>query len=453
MVSSQVCLKQILRSSGAYLSPSYPLTFFTKIHRFPLHQGYDPVPRSLLTFCSVSSLDSDLKEVETPFSSHALFNSQSCGNKSMLTLEEREIAEKALALAISRRDQPRAVLLAMVAEDDFSLTFPLHAKDVRDLAREAIKMCEDSKWDRLPPWLQQILSKIAETSAIKKILDKIATPPPDWKTTLLPNSFDAFWLSRLGLPFVNRLKLRESLRRLNAPTGPSVLIINGPARSGKSYSVELLYHAVEENIKPSEKNALVPVIRITLQPGMGASLTAETLAQLIVSRITSKPKPLPILDADQDIVTSDRMNEHLCDWIVDNAVESGAQWWVALDGLNDPDLTPTTRNFISKIVELLSDSGKHSKKLRLLIIDYPLDQLTGVSLDKTEMEQLGPIGDVDVESFLKQQLEEFGGAAPPDQAVRTGVILAMLNLPEDGSRLQALNDRLKVVVTNLSKEK
>jgi hypothetical protein len=157
-----------------------------------------------------------------------------------------------------------------------------------------------------------------------------------------------------------------------------------------------------------------------------------------------------VSDPGQDIVTSDRMNEHLCDWIVENALATGAKWWIALDGLNDPDLTPTSRNFISKMVELLSATAKHSKKVRLLIIDYPVEQLVGVSLFQTEMEQLGPIGEVDVEAFLKQQFEEFGGAPPTPEALKTGVILTMLNLPEDGSRLERLNETLKVVVTNLS---
>lgn len=371
----------------------------------------------------------------------------------MLTLEEREIAERAVALAIMSKDKPRAVLLAMVADEDFQMYFPLTPQNAKDLAREAIRMCEASGWARLPPWLQQILSKVAETPAIKQILDKIATPPPDWKTTLLPNSFDAFWLPRVGLPFLNRSKLRQSLRRLNEATGPSVMVINGPPKSGKSYTVELLRHAVHENMKPAGTDLFLPVARIPFQTGMGASLTPQALAEMIVSSIASSPKPMPILPADQDIVTADRLNEHLCDWVIENVEETGAQWWIALDGLNDPDLTPTTRNFISKIVELLSDTGKHSKKLRLLIIDYPPEQLAGVSLDKTEMEQLAPIGEVDVESFLKQQLEELGGEPPTANALKTLVLVAMLHLPEDGSRLQALNETLSVVVTNLSKEK
>lgn len=181
-------------------------------------------------------------------------------------------------------------------------------------------MCEASRWNRLPPWLQQILSKVAETPAIKQILAKIETPPPDWKTTLLANSLDAFWLTRLGLPFLNRSKLRQALRRLNDASGPSVLIINGPPKSGKSYTVELLRHAVHENMKSAEPDSFVPVARILFQTGMGASLTPQGFAEMIVSSITSNPKPLPILPAAQDIVTADRLNEHLCgtSWMVHN---------------------------------------------------------------------------------------------------------------------------------------
>jgi len=367
----------------------------------------------------------------------------------MLSLEEREIAERALALAIMNADRPRSALVSMVNETDFGLDFPLTPQSVRDLAREAIKMCEASQWERVPPWLQQILSKVADTPEIKKILAKIQTPPLTWQLNT-PDPFETLWLPRLGLPFLNRLKLRESFRRLDAPTGSSVLIINGPPKSGKSYSVELLYHVAQERAAPAARGVNVPVGLITLQRGMGASLSPEALAQMITTRINSNPKPLPQLNEADSNVTPDRMNVHLCKWIIDNVNNTGEKWWLVLDGLNDPDLTPISRNFISKLVEMLS-TGPYSKALRLVIIDYPADLLAGVNPDQMESERLGPIGEVDVELFLRQQLGKAGGALPSRQAVQAGVILTMLNLPEDDMRLKVLNDRLKAVVENLSK--
>jgi len=369
----------------------------------------------------------------------------------MLTLKEREIAERALALAINRVDKPRAVLLAMVADDDFGFDFPLDPPTVRELARAAIQMCEESKWDRLPPWLQQILTKVAQTPQIQGILAKIAIPPPDWKTTLLPDPFDAFWLSRLGLPFLGRLNLRQALKQMNTETGLSVLVINGPEKSGKSYCVELIKHAVQEQLALVDQNSFVPLARVKFQTGMGASLTPEKLATLILAEITVNPRPLPILDSSQEVVTDDRLNEHLCDWIIENAEETGELWWVALDGLNDADLSPATRNFISKLVELVGDKGKHGSKMRVVIIDYPTTQLIGAFPGKARLEELGPIGEVDVEEFLKSQLEETG-EEPTAREVKLTRTLAMLNLPEDETRLQALNDKLKLFVFNLSRQ-
>lgn len=51
----------------------------------------------------------------------------------MLTLKEREIAERAVALAIMSKDKPRAVLLAMVADEDFQMYFPLTPQNAREL--------------------------------------------------------------------------------------------------------------------------------------------------------------------------------------------------------------------------------------------------------------------------------------------------------------------------------
>ena len=146
----------------------------------------------------------------------------------MLTHEEREIAVLAVARAVAKVNQPRAVLVSMVADEDFGFRFPLDLPDAMALAREAIRLCEASQWDRLPPWLQQVLTKVAQTEPVAKILAKIATPPPDWKNTQLPSPFDSFWISRLGLPFVDRLKVREALKALNEATGPSVLIDKTP---------------------------------------------------------------------------------------------------------------------------------------------------------------------------------------------------------------------------------
>lgn len=370
----------------------------------------------------------------------------------MLTHEEREIAVLAVARAVAKVNQPRAVLVSMVADEDFGFRFPLDLPDAMALAREAIRLCEASQWDRLPPWLQQVLTKVAQTEPVAKILAKIATPPPDWKNTQLPSPFDSFWISRLGLPFVDRLKVREALKALNESTGPSVLIINGPKKYGKSYCLELVTHGVEENMKAAGKNSFVPVARLKFEAGMGASLTPHNLAEKIVKAITNNPKPLPILDSNQQLVTDDRLNDHLCDWIVENAENTGALWWIGLDGLNDKDLLPITRNFIAKLVELISENGKHSNKLRLIIIDYPREHLVRFA-EQIKIEELGPIGEIDVEAFFRKQLAEVGGAPPTDKQVKLGVLLTMMQLPKGHSRLQTLNETLKVVVTNLSMEK
>jgi hypothetical protein len=78
--------------------------------------------------------------------------------------------------------------------------------------------------------------------------------------------------------------------------------------------------------------------------------------------------------------------------------------------------------------------------------------VAGVSLSYIELEQLYPIGEVDLISFLEKQFEKFSGVPPAPQAVRTGAMLAMLNLPEDGSRLKVLNERLRSIMENLSRE-
>jgi hypothetical protein len=51
---------------------------------------------------------------------------------------------------------------------------------------------------------------------------------------------------------------------------------------------------------------------------------------------------------------------------------------------------------------------------------------------------------------MQEQLTAPGGTRPTPQAVKTGITLAMLGLPEDGTRLKVLNQRLKAVVETLN---
>jgi hypothetical protein len=365
----------------------------------------------------------------------------------MLTNLEYETVVQSLAYALSVQGNPRTALVAMVAEAEFRTEFPTWPQNANQLAREAINQCIASGWIHVPPWLQQILSKITQTPEIAQILTKIANKPADWQAPTAGEPFDDWWLPDSKLPFINRVNLREYLRRLDAPTGPSVLIVNGPTKSGKTYSVELLAHTIRRSLPLERRDLPLPIALITLTPGMGTLLSPQRLAELIVERITNNPKPLPDLTS----VTPDRHNEALCDWIIDNISEAGEKWWIVLDNLDNvdqPELTPITRSFISKLIEMVS-IGKYRKKLRLLITNYAPTLVLGVPLSEMNYEQLNLIGEVDLESFFKKVLDKAGQPPPSPLAIQLAVQFSMLGLPQDSTRLMVLNERIRKVVANV----
>lgn len=371
----------------------------------------------------------------------------------MLSIQEREIIEHALAMKIAYTASPRVALVNMISQQEFALTLSLVPTDPLALARVGIDMCIDAGWTYLPPWLQQVLRQLTQTPEIASILARIANQQPDWNVPPPSDLFEAMWLARPGLPFLNRKSFRQSLRRLSAPTGPSVLVVNGDEpKSGKSYSVELLDHVLRESAPPERRGARAPIALVKLQPGMGASLTPEVLARKIIEGINPSAPPLEQSAADEmEMTTPDRRNERLCHWIFNTADATGDQWWVVLDNLDDPDLPPMTRNFISKLAELVT-AGKYSKKLRLVITKYPPDLVAGVNADMLEKEQLGPIGEVDLIAFFEHQFKQPDGSPPPPLAVEVAVQLTMMNLPQDQTRLEVINRTIQQFIEKLSRK-
>lgn len=359
----------------------------------------------------------------------------------MLTHDEQEDATKALALLLGRAASPRAALAAMVVEPAFGIALPPAPESVLALSDAAVRLCVGDGWAHDPPWLCQLLEKVTLTPVIDRILKKIEVKPPDWTAVMQPDAIEALWLTDPALPFIDRRDFRNQLRRLGADEGPSVLIINGSKKAGKSYSVELLYHMLRKACSASPLDSPhLPVAVVPFQPGMGASLNPLTLAQLIVNRITDQPKVLPGLDD----VTDHRENERLVDWIVDNAAATSQRWWVLLDDLYDPDLTSDTKYFVSKLIELLS-IGKHRKALRLIITGYPPEWVSGIPVSQWESERIPTIGEVDLEPFFATALRRDG--VPPDPVtVKVAILLSMMGLPDDEKRLGALNDKLRRVV-------
>ncbi|MGN9909196.1 hypothetical protein ACTMTJ_16760 [Phytohabitans sp. LJ34] len=375
----------------------------------------------------------------------------------MLTAEEREVVIHAIALYLDANDQPRATLTTLVDDHDFAARLP-SGQSPLEWARITVTRCEEDAWRHLPPWLYRLLSHIQITlPELDGLIQRIKAKPPEWCGPAMPDPLDSIWLPAAGMPFVNRKMLRAHLRAMcTAPEAgagagtsrpPAVLVVNGPEKSGRTYTVDLLEHYVRHQRvaafdTPLESRPAPPWVALARVPRHGGSTTMPTdlttiLAEAMLVDTASKPA---------GIATPDRMNEYLCQWLLEEAGKTRKQWWLVIDRLHEPDLNEDTVRFVAKLAEQVARRNEEPA-IRLVLIGFPPALLANTS---SVHEDVGPIGEVDLEPFFDHLLSGATGTEMPPAAVKMAVFLALKDLPANGQRLAKLNARLRDSVALMS---
>jgi hypothetical protein len=366
----------------------------------------------------------------------------------MLTAQEREAVIEAIALYLINKEA-RPTVTALVDDYQFGLRLPdPPVRSALQWARAIVEYCDSDAWAHVPPWLFHLLSRMQPARPdLATVLDRIRVAPPRWVGPAANDPLDAIWLGRLGMPFVNRRTLREHIRHMSlSDTGPAVLIVTGPQQSGKSYTVELLTHFARERriaamaLPREERPAPVAVGVVTVQRQTGASVTPMSLAIQFADVMLA-----PGLDRPADDATPSRMNEYLSQWVLEQAAATGREWWLVLDGLNDPDLTDDCMGFVTKLAEKVAQRT-YGHRVRLVLIGCPPALVAGMSADRLASEEIGQIGEVDLEPFFEHLLVGKGIAAPPPAAVKVAVLVATKDLPNNGERMKRLNEKLRTAV-------
>lgn len=358
----------------------------------------------------------------------------------MLSDEERERFVNALAVYLNPFSNPRAEIVALGGAPDVTLDLK-YAETPRGYATQLVELVVNDAWNRTPPLLVRVLSRFPEWGWAEQIIVRVRTPPASWQS--LSDPLQALWLDSSRLPFLNRLALRGHLGSLAAPDeGPSVLLVNGGRKSGKSYTIELLRHWRERRradaaASPGPTARGLEVALVTHGSGEGASLTEEALVRRIADAMQLNATELPTGSA-----TPNRTSHYLVDWVLQQAETSGNEWWVVIDGLSDPDVPELTRNLVTNLAQNLS-AVTPKRATRLILIDYPPGALPGVPAQAQAMEQIGPIGELDVKAFLGSVLSKNG--AVPEPYINSLVQVATTLVPNGD--LACLNQVLTKVAT------
>ena len=204
-----------------------------------------------------------------------------------------------------------------------------------------------------------------------------------------------------GQPFLNRRQLRPKLRNLLfVPDGPNVLAVSGPQGSGKTYTTALLEHLRRK------RQGFETILPVDLE---GDALSAKDVARFLVARMHRPTNSIP----EQGEETPNSYLIRLADWVVGEAVETGKQWCLIIDGASQDRLLPDTSSLIQQLA-ISMQNGPAYEHVRLILLDSqePFSKLWRRSVDREVLDPPDQIGQLDVEDYFSELAESMGRPWP-----------------------------------------
>jgi hypothetical protein len=121
-------------------------------------------------------------------------------------------------------------------------------------------------------------------------------------------------------------------------------------------------------------------------------------------------------------------------------------YWIVLDGFGMDGVDPWCRAFISRLASKMT-GGVYKTRLRLILINYPADELTPVE-DHLEKEDVQPPSDDDLKSLIACVLGTHGlQPKPQDLSNVLAEIKSRVNVsPTDRTYYKAMNAVARVVL-------
>jgi hypothetical protein len=215
------------------------------------------------------------------------------------------------------------------------------------------------------------------------------------------DEFEACYLD--GKVFINRRPLRDALRLLANTAVTRVIAVNGPSRSGKTYSYELMSHL-------SAKLNKFEIATVDLVDETHAKFRPNFLARSTVRQMGRNASVVSI-PKEEDSSTPTRWIRDLCDWLVGEVKDHGKPVLVVLDGFRHPDLPQETREMVK---ELVNRAATGPVSLRVALLDYSDELLPPLAAERTRKEIITALTKKDIGDFFKKLAQALGAAA--DQA-------------------------------------
>jgi len=155
----------------------------------------------------------------------------------MLTRQERTDIIGALAQHLVQTPIGTLITLVFSLPDRKELgEMPLTLIVPTDQATWIVDACMTSKWRRNPSLMELLLNRLANQPGMPDFSAVLARVK--LKEDPNPDPFQSFWVMA-NQPFLARPDLRKAAKDLLESVNQPILRVNGPSKSGKSYTTEL----------------------------------------------------------------------------------------------------------------------------------------------------------------------------------------------------------------------
>ncbi|HYC30435.1 MAG TPA: hypothetical protein VEB42_16485 [Chitinophagaceae bacterium] len=324
-----------------------------------------------------------------------------------------------------------------------------------EYAFNIIRYCELSAWIENPALIITLLQrwdyKPLFAEAIKRI--KNGEPP---RFHIGQRVWDPFGLA-VTLPFVNRETTRRSLeaflyplKSTTQPPGVRVLIVKGPAKSGKSFTYDYIRYTSSFLANLDFRPVYVDFKKVA-----NVRFGPKELARAILNQINPKwteQVNLPELDAQQPA----RWINQLCHTIADQIVFTSRKCVIVLDNfISEADrasstaATDTDQIVPRETIEMISaladistgkeyaESSADLVRLVLLGFNYPITNY----FDRVKVDDIKPLTQTDLENYFNEFAKFYNKTIEPDALQFLVTETLKDDNPNDPARTEKLAQR------------
>ena len=231
---------------------------------------------------------------------------------------------------------------------------PLDMNRVSEQASWLVDACLSSRWRRAPSLMERLLNQLitAGKGGLASLLTRVQQ-----KIDPNPDPFSTFWVLAQQ-PFLSRPDLRKAARNLVEGVNQPILRVNGPSKSGKTYTTELFSFVMTET-RPD-----LHVVPVDLAPGTGPTYKVEELAE-------SLTLTMPNTDPFPQRSTSS-YPKALARWLVRNVNRNPGVWIFVLDGFGQQNVQDEVIEFIQLLAQYVI-APEFARKMRLVLLHFDKD--------------------------------------------------------------------------------